>query len=180
MVRIRYATIGDAEQVGQLMTELGYPTTVDAMKERLAMILADPSYVTFVADTGRCVIGVAGATLDRTTRRTAPIPNCWDLPFRRTRGDTALVGINWSMPSKTGRSGMAHAMSWSTAHCTAAARTGSTNDAGIPGPAFASSTAEPGRVAETGDSAVVLVRNHAASPYRGQQPPSTTGTGRAR
>ena len=47
------------------MTELGYPTTVDAMKERLAMILADPRYVTFVADTGRCVIGVAGATLGR-------------------------------------------------------------------------------------------------------------------
>lgn len=63
--RVRYATIGDAEHVGQLMTELGYPTTVDAMKERLAMILADPRYVTFVADTGRCVIGVAGATLGR-------------------------------------------------------------------------------------------------------------------
>jgi len=61
--RIRHAEIRDAEWLGQLMTELGYPTTVEAMTERLAMILADPNYATFVADTGAGVIGVAGATL---------------------------------------------------------------------------------------------------------------------
>jgi hypothetical protein len=62
-VGIRNAETGDAEQVGCLMTELGYPTTVEAMTDRLAMILADPNYVTFVADEGYGVIGVAGATL---------------------------------------------------------------------------------------------------------------------
>jgi GNAT superfamily N-acetyltransferase len=62
-VRIRHAELRDAERLGQLMTELGYPTTVEAMTERLAIILADPNYATFVADTGGCVIGVAGATL---------------------------------------------------------------------------------------------------------------------
>jgi GNAT superfamily N-acetyltransferase len=63
--RIRHAEIRDAERVARLMTELGYPTTVDAMTERLAMILTDPSYATFVTDTDTGVIGVAGARLSR-------------------------------------------------------------------------------------------------------------------
>jgi GNAT superfamily N-acetyltransferase len=45
------------------MTELGYPTTVEAMRERLGPICADPNYATFVADTAGCVVGVAGARL---------------------------------------------------------------------------------------------------------------------
>jgi GNAT superfamily N-acetyltransferase len=65
MSDIRHLVISDAEQVGQLITELGYPTTSEAMKERLSMILADPSYATFVADTGGTVVGVAGASLGR-------------------------------------------------------------------------------------------------------------------
>jgi GNAT superfamily N-acetyltransferase len=62
---IRHLVIDDAEQVAELITELGYPTTFEAMKDRLAMILADSNYVTFVADTGGSVVGVAGATLGR-------------------------------------------------------------------------------------------------------------------
>lgn len=53
--------MGDAEQVAQLITELGYPTTFEAMRDRLSTILADPSYATFVADAGGDVVGVAGA-----------------------------------------------------------------------------------------------------------------------
>ena len=63
--RIRHAEIRDAERVAQLMTELGYPTTVEAMRVRMGAIIADPSYATFVADTGACVVGVAGATLGK-------------------------------------------------------------------------------------------------------------------
>jgi GNAT superfamily N-acetyltransferase len=62
-VDIRDAVIGDAEQIGQLITELGYPTSSEAMRDRLAIILADPSYATFVADTDGGVVGVAGAAL---------------------------------------------------------------------------------------------------------------------
>ena len=62
---IRDATIDDAERVAQLMTELGYPTTVEEMTDRLGAIVADPNYATFVADAGACVVGVAGATLGR-------------------------------------------------------------------------------------------------------------------
>lgn len=61
---IRDAVIGDAGPVGDLITELGYPTTPEAMRDRLAMILSDPGYTTLVADTGGNVVGVAGASLD--------------------------------------------------------------------------------------------------------------------
>ena len=63
--RIRHAEIRDAERVAQLMTELGYPTTMEAMRDRLGAIVADPNYATFVADTGASVVGVAGATLGK-------------------------------------------------------------------------------------------------------------------
>lgn len=61
--KVRAAAIGDAEQVSQLITELGYPTTLEAMRERLSRILSDPNYATFVADKDGDVVGVAGATL---------------------------------------------------------------------------------------------------------------------
>lgn len=32
---IRDAVIGDAEQISQLIAELGYPTTAEAMRDRL-------------------------------------------------------------------------------------------------------------------------------------------------
>lgn len=62
---IRDVVIEDAEPVAGLITELGYPTTPEAMRDRLAMLLADPDYATFVADTGGAVVGVAGAALGR-------------------------------------------------------------------------------------------------------------------
>lgn len=60
---IRNAVIGDAEPIGELITELGYPTTSEAMRSRLAPILADPLYATFVAETDGNVVGVGGAVL---------------------------------------------------------------------------------------------------------------------
>lgn len=62
---IRYLVIGDAEPVAQLITELGYPTTPEAMETRLESILTDSNYMTFVADVDGTVVGVAGAVLDR-------------------------------------------------------------------------------------------------------------------
>jgi GNAT superfamily N-acetyltransferase len=62
---IRDAVIRDAEEVSTLISELGYPTTSEAMRDRLSMILTDPSYATFVADRDGCVVGVAGVTLSR-------------------------------------------------------------------------------------------------------------------
>jgi GNAT superfamily N-acetyltransferase len=64
-VSIRDAVMGDAGQIAELITELGYPTTPEAMRDRLALILADPRYATFVADRGGSVLGVAGCALGR-------------------------------------------------------------------------------------------------------------------
>lgn len=63
--RIREAAIGDAEPIGKLITELGYPTTTAAMADRLPAILGDPNYITIVAETDAHVVGVAGARLGR-------------------------------------------------------------------------------------------------------------------
>lgn len=38
---IMAAEIGDASRIAELITELGYPTTVELMTERLSAILAD-------------------------------------------------------------------------------------------------------------------------------------------
>jgi GNAT superfamily N-acetyltransferase len=64
-VAIRQAEAGDAGRIAELMTELGYPTTVEAMTGRQAHILSDPDYLTLVADTNAGVAGVAGARLGR-------------------------------------------------------------------------------------------------------------------
>jgi GNAT superfamily N-acetyltransferase len=62
---IRPAVLADAPQIGQLMTELGYPTTSDAMRARLSALLEDSSYLTLVAEGEAGVLGVAGVTLGR-------------------------------------------------------------------------------------------------------------------
>jgi GNAT superfamily N-acetyltransferase len=65
-VKIREATERDVEALAGLMTELGYPTTVEEMGRRLAGISADPSYLTLVAERDGRVVGMAGVHLQRT------------------------------------------------------------------------------------------------------------------
>lgn len=64
-VIVRPADIGDAGRIGELITELGYPTDGEAMIERLAPVLSDPHYLTLVAGLNGLIVGVAGATLGR-------------------------------------------------------------------------------------------------------------------
>lgn len=73
-VIVRPAEIGDAGRIGELITELGYPTDGEAMTERLAPILADPRYLTLVAALNGLI---AGATLGAISRKTATMPACW-------------------------------------------------------------------------------------------------------
>jgi GNAT superfamily N-acetyltransferase len=63
-VHIRQAVAADAGPISLLVTELGYPTSLEAMQTRLASIFADPSHATFVAERDSNVVGVAGAALD--------------------------------------------------------------------------------------------------------------------
>ena len=61
-MHIRDATPDDATAIGELMTELGYPTSAEAMHDRLNVLVRDSRYVTLVADTDNHVVGVIGGT----------------------------------------------------------------------------------------------------------------------
>lgn len=59
---IRSATVADAAVLGELITELGYPTTAEAMRERLKLLASDSTYVTLVAEMHDTVVGMIGGT----------------------------------------------------------------------------------------------------------------------
>lgn len=63
--RIRDATAADAQGLATLMTALGYPTTEQQMAHRLAGILPQPEYATFVAESDGTTVGAAGAMIGR-------------------------------------------------------------------------------------------------------------------
>lgn len=60
---IRPAAASDAPAIGQLVTQLGYPTSAEAMRIRLGNLLARPDYVTLVAESSGRIVGVAAAYL---------------------------------------------------------------------------------------------------------------------
>ena len=64
MLEVRPIRVDDAPVVAGFITELGYPTEVQAMTTRLTAILGDPDYATFVAERDDGVVGVAGVAVD--------------------------------------------------------------------------------------------------------------------
>ena len=56
----REATLADAAAIAELVSQLGYPTGVSDMRDRLAGLLPKADYATFVVDTGSGVVGVVG------------------------------------------------------------------------------------------------------------------------
>jgi GNAT superfamily N-acetyltransferase len=64
-VSVRAAVLGDSDAIAYLMTQLGYPTTAEAMSTRLTNILADPDYITFVAESAQGIVGVVGISIGR-------------------------------------------------------------------------------------------------------------------
>ena len=62
--QVREADLGDAAEIATLVTQLGYDTTAEEMAERLAELLPDPTYTTFVAHRLE-LLGLAGASLSR-------------------------------------------------------------------------------------------------------------------
>jgi len=57
---IRPAQLADGDQIADLVTELGYPTSVDQMRRRLHAIQGDPDFSTHVASTHDRIIGFVG------------------------------------------------------------------------------------------------------------------------
>lgn len=60
-LQIRQASQDDAAPLAVLMTELGYPSTEDEVRERFRTIDHEPHYRAFVADYKGVVVGMAGA-----------------------------------------------------------------------------------------------------------------------
>lgn len=58
---VREANVSAAGAISVLISELGYPTNVAEMSERLKPIPGDPNYATFVAEQDGKTLGVAGA-----------------------------------------------------------------------------------------------------------------------
>ena len=59
-MNVRKANLNDTSILAQLMTQLGYPTTADEMKQRLEIILQKEDYQTLVAVTDNIIVGVIG------------------------------------------------------------------------------------------------------------------------
>lgn len=59
-MNVRKANLNDTSILAQLMTQLGYPTTADEMKQRLEIILQKEDYQTLVAVTDNVIVGVIG------------------------------------------------------------------------------------------------------------------------
>lgn len=57
---IRYAKVGDAEQMAHLMHDLGYPSTTNQMKDRLQTIGKKEDYQTFVWEEDEELLGMVG------------------------------------------------------------------------------------------------------------------------
>ena len=65
-LRIRVAGTEDVAALANLVTELGYPSSVEDMRQRFEGISSDPSYETFVVESGEEVVGMVGIHLERT------------------------------------------------------------------------------------------------------------------
>ena len=64
-IKIRSACLNDSSPVSGLMSQLGYPTSANDMKQRLEGILPDSNYMTFVAEHRKEVIGIIGIGIYR-------------------------------------------------------------------------------------------------------------------
>jgi hypothetical protein len=64
-VIIRTANLDDGPEIAHLMSQLGYSTSAAEMKERLKGILSTASYITFVAEIRREVVGMVGIGISK-------------------------------------------------------------------------------------------------------------------
>lgn len=63
MIAIRAYHSNDVEAVTDLMADLGYPTDIQSMQNRMDAMELNPSYFTFVATKEEMVVGMIGVRL---------------------------------------------------------------------------------------------------------------------
>ncbi|WP_442601826.1 GNAT family N-acetyltransferase [Paenibacillus sp. KN14-4R] len=66
MIQIREYLSSDLESLTELMTDLGSPSTIEDMKNRMELIGLNPYYFTFVATINEKVVGMIGVRLNST------------------------------------------------------------------------------------------------------------------
>jgi GNAT superfamily N-acetyltransferase len=62
IVTVRIVTVADAARLAVLLTQLGYPTTVDDAGHRIAYFAADPRSALLGADSDGALVGVVSLT----------------------------------------------------------------------------------------------------------------------
>lgn len=65
-MEIRKYNSSDIVQFTELMTDLGYPSSLEEMKVRIERIESNPNYFTFVAILNNTVVGMIGITFHNT------------------------------------------------------------------------------------------------------------------
>jgi GNAT superfamily N-acetyltransferase len=70
---VRKPTIGDAEALARLATQLGYPADAASMPERVSRLAGDPNAKAFVAVEGERVVGMTTIHLRDTLNHATPI-----------------------------------------------------------------------------------------------------------
>jgi GNAT superfamily N-acetyltransferase len=69
---VRPSAAADLAALANLMTELGYPTTIEAIATRMALIDARTDFATFVADLDGVVAGMITVTVSPSPLRSEP------------------------------------------------------------------------------------------------------------
>lgn len=91
---IRAGTEADSDEMVPLMIELGYPTTPEQMRTRMARIAAHPDYHTLVAERGGRVVGMVGVQRGIAWNNDAPwarVHSLAVLPEEQGRGTGAAL-----------------------------------------------------------------------------------------
>jgi hypothetical protein len=66
MINIRQYSSSDLKDLTELMSDLGYPSSLEDMKKRMDFIESNPYYYTFVATMHDKVVGMIGVRLNIT------------------------------------------------------------------------------------------------------------------
>ena len=91
-VTIRPAAATDAPRLAELMTELGYPASAQAVRERLADWLSDPASRVLVAERGGRVVGCVSLHAIPYLERTGSTTACREIVQLRHEREPSSAG----------------------------------------------------------------------------------------